>query len=222
MESEKVLVLDFGSEYNQLLTRKIRELNVYSEVYNHRLSVEEIKEMAPKGIILSGGKKSIHDGEGFSYDEALFDLDIPILGIGYGMSYMSSYYGGDVAEAGEEKANYQSIRVNKDAALMEDIAEENSIHLYSGDNVVSVAPSFKAEAADEEGHVVAMSDVKAERYGVQFFPGDTQNGCGTKVLKNFLFNICKCSADWSIERFIDLQVKKIQAEVGDKNVLCGL
>src|SRR5699024_10912855 len=156
------------------------------------------------------------------YDEALLDLDIPILGIGYGMSYMCSYYGGDVAKSATRIKETKGLSINESANLLEEAKQITDVSFYGGDDVMTVGPSFTIEATDEQSHVLAVSNKENNRYGLQFVPCDSLNEGTTSILKHFLFDVCNCSGDWSIKGFIDYQVEQIKDEVGDKKVLCGL
>ena len=217
-----ILVIDFGSQYNQLLTRHIRELGVYSELHSRKLTAEQIKEMAPKGIILSGGPQHIHDQNSYSCDKGLFDLGIPVLGICYGMQVMNEHFGGKVEKLGDRTYEAAQIHVHEQPILFKDLPNDQSVWMSRGDRVVDIPEAFTADAEDSEGNVVAMSLQEKKMYGIQFHPEVKGSTYGTDLLKQFLFSICECRGDWTMEGFIETEVAKLKEQVGDQNVLCAL
>ncbi|WP_087974649.1 glutamine-hydrolyzing GMP synthase [Oceanobacillus rekensis] len=220
--NELILVLDFGSQYNQLITRRIREFGVYSELHSHKLTAEEIKEMNPKGIILSGGPHSVYDENSFRCDERIFDLDIPIFGICYGMQLMALHFNGKVEKAQNREYGKALIELNPDPILFKDTPTKQTVWMSHGDKVTAAPPSFKIDATSPSTPIAAMSDIENNLYGVQFHPEVRHSEYGNDVLNHFVFDVCKCSGDWSIENFIDMEVKNIQNKVGERKVLCAL
>lgn len=218
---EVILVLDFGSKSNQLLTRKIRELGVYSELHANKTSAEEIKALNPKGLILSGGNLSANDAS-LPYDEEIFDLDIPILGINYGMQLMALHYGGNVPRSKDAIDHEVTIKADQTTTLFAGTADEQSVHLNNGDDVLKAPLSFTVDAKAEDDVVIAMSHKEEKRYGVGFHPEQNNVTHGSTILKNFLYTICKCEGTWTMENFIHHEIENIQKRVGDKKVLCAL
>ncbi|MGY0694619.1 glutamine-hydrolyzing GMP synthase [Virgibacillus sp. FSP13] len=220
--NEMILVLDFGSQYNQLITRRIREFGVYSELHSHKLTADEIKQMNPKGIILSGGPHSVYDENSFRCDEKIFDLDIPVLGICYGMQLMTLHYGGRVEKAKNREYGKALIELSHDALLFNGTPKEQTVWMSHGDKVMEAPASFQIDATSPSTPIAAMSNAEHKLYGVQFHPEVRHSEYGNHLLKQFVFDACGCAGDWTIENFIDMEVAKIQEKVGDRNVLCAM
>ncbi|MCD5325996.1 MULTISPECIES: glutamine-hydrolyzing GMP synthase [Pontibacillus] len=219
---DKILVLDFGSQYNQLITRRIREFGVYSELHSHRLTIEEIKEMNPTGIILSGGPNSVYAEDSFRCDPALFELDIPVLGICYGMQLMTHHYGGKVERALQREYGKADLKVEGEPSLFKDLPNEQVVWMSHSDKVVEAPADFSVDATSPSCPVSAISNEDKKMYGVQFHPEVRHSEYGNDVLKRFVFDICDVRGDWTMENFIDLEVEKIRNQVGDQKVLCAL
>ncbi len=220
---EMILVLDFGSQYNQLITRRIREFGVYSELHPHTISVEEIKKINPKGIILSGGPNSVYDEKSFRCDERLFDLGIPVMGICYGMQLMTVHFGGKVEPASQREYGKATLKVEHKTALYGETPEEQIVWMSHGDLVVQTPEGFITDATSGTHCPIAgMSNEAAKLYAVQFHPEVQHSEYGNQLLKNFVFTVCGCAGDWSMENFIEIEMEKIRQKVGDKKVLCAL
>ncbi|MFD2132133.1 glutamine-hydrolyzing GMP synthase [Pseudogracilibacillus auburnensis] len=220
--NESVLVIDFGSPYNQLLTRSIRELGIYSELRPHTISVDEVKVLQPKGIILSGGPYYIHDQHRYRIDENIFTLGIPILGICYGAQLITDHFGGKVTHHADRSYEAGTIKVQNKAGLFSELDKEQVVYMSKGDTISELPEKFEVDATDVAGDIAAFSNESEKMYGVQFYPEKQESEHGVKLLKNFLFTISGCTGEWSIERFIDTEIANIKAEVGDKKVLCAL
>lgn len=221
-EQEKIVVLDFGSQYNQLITRRIREFGVYSELHPHTVTAEDIKKMNAVGIIFSGGPNSVYDVNAFHVDPAIYELDIPILGICYGMQLMAHYYGGTVERALQREYGKADIHVQGKTKLFNDLPETQVVWMSHGDHVTVAPPGFKVTATSPSCEVAAMADPERNLYAVQFHPEVRHSVYGNQLIENFVFDVCGAKGDWSMESFIDLEVKKIREQVGDKKVLCAL
>jgi GMP synthase (glutamine-hydrolysing) len=219
---ETVVVLDFGSQYNQLITRRIRELGVYSELHPHTITAEEIKQMNPSGIVFSGGPNSVYDENSFRCDEAIFELGIPILGICYGMQLMTLHFGGKVDKAKHREYGKANIDVKNSSPLFRDLPETQVVWMSHGDLVVETPEGFSVDATSTSCPIASMSDVNRGLYAVQFHPEVLHSVYGNDLLKNFVFGVCECKGDWSMENFIDHEMAKIRETVGDKKVLCAL
>ncbi|WP_102336295.1 glutamine-hydrolyzing GMP synthase [Salimicrobium jeotgali] len=217
-----ILVLDFGSQYNQLITRRIREFGVYSELHSHKMTAEEIKELNPSGIVLSGGPNSVYGENSFRCDTAIFDLDIPILGICYGMQLITHQFGGQVERTPERQYGKAEISVKNDSLLFQKTPVEQNVWMSHSDKVIAAPEGFQVDAVSPSCPVAAISDRERRIYGVQFHPEVRHSDYGNDLLRSFVFDVCEAEADWTMEHFIELEVEKIQAEVGDRNVLCGL
>ncbi|KGX85841.1 glutamine-hydrolyzing GMP synthase [Pontibacillus litoralis] len=220
--NEMVLVLDFGSQYNQLITRRIREFGVYSELHSHRLTAEEIKRMNPIGIILSGGPNSVYEENSFRCDPELFDLDIPVLGICYGMQLMSHHFGGKVDSANESEYGKADITVQGRSKLFANMPEQQTVWMSHRDKVIAPPEGFQIDAVNPSCPIAAMSNEENKLYGVQFHPEVRHTEYGNQLLKQFVFDVCGAEANWSMESFIEIEVEKIQQQVGDRKVLCAL
>ena len=217
-----VVVLDFGSQYNQLITRRIREFGVYSELHPHTLTAEEIKQMNPKGIILSGGPNSVYGENAFKCDEAIFDLGIPVLGICYGMQLMTHTLGGTVEAADHREYGKATIDIQGQPSLFADLPEQQVVWMSHGDLVKEIPQGFRVDATSASCPYAAMSNEDRKFYGVQFHPEVRHSEFGNELLKNFVFKICECAGDWSMENFIEMETDKLKQKVGNKQVLCAL
>ncbi|WP_342540415.1 glutamine-hydrolyzing GMP synthase [Heyndrickxia sp. FSL K6-6286] len=219
---EMIVVLDFGSQYNQLITRRIREFGVYSELHPHTITVEEIKKMNPKGIIFSGGPNSVYDENSFRCDEAIFDLGIPVFGICYGMQLMTKHFGGKVEPATHREYGKAKIEIQHESMLFNQLPTEQVVWMSHGDLVTETPAGFVTDAISLSCPIAAMSDKDRDLYAVQFHPEVRHSEYGNDILKNFVFEVCGCSVNWSMENFIELEMEKIRQTVGDKKVLCAL
>ncbi|MFP3917038.1 glutamine-hydrolyzing GMP synthase [Lysinibacillus telephonicus] len=221
-EQEKIVVLDFGSQFNQLITRRIREFGVFSELHPHTITAEEIKEMNAVGIIFSGGPNSVYDEKAFKVDEAIFDLGLPILGICYGMQLMSYSLGGKVEGADHREYGKAEINVTLDNKLFGNLPKEQVVWMSHGDLVTEVPEGFEVIATSTSCPISAMQNVERGLYAVQFHPEVRHSVYGNDLLRQFVFDICHAKGDWSMQNFIELEMKKIREQVGDKQVLCAL
>ena len=221
-DQEMIIVLDFGSQYNQLITRRIREFGVYSELHPHTITAEEIKKMNPKGIIFSGGPNSVYDENAFKCDEAIFELGLPILGICYGMQLMTQHFNGKVEPATHREYGKAAIQVQNDSKLFAELPAEQVVWMSHGDLVVEAPAGFTIDATSASCPISSMSDKERNLYAVQFHPEVRHSVHGTEILKNFVLSVCDCKGDWSMENFIEIEMEKIRQTVGDKKVLCGL
>ncbi|GIN63900.1 GMP synthase [glutamine-hydrolyzing] [Robertmurraya siralis] len=219
---EKIVVLDFGSQYNQLITRRIREFGVYSELHPHTITAEEIKQMNATGIIFSGGPNSVYDENSFRADEAIFDLGLPILGICYGMQLMTQHFNGKVEPAKNREYGKAEIKVENETRLFGQLPQEQIVWMSHGDLVVEAPAGFTVDATSPSCPISAMSDESRNLYAVQFHPEVRHSQYGNELLRNFVFNVCKCQGNWSMENFIEIEMEKIRQTVGDKKVLCAL
>ncbi|ANK60214.1 glutamine-hydrolyzing GMP synthase [Loigolactobacillus backii] len=221
---DKIIVLDFGSQYNQLITRRIREFGIYSELLSHKLTAAEIKAMAPKGIIFSGGPNSVYDKDAFRVDPEIFNLGIPVLGICYGMQLMADILpGGDVEPANNREYGRADIQVtDPTAVLFKDLPTDQYVWMSHGDLVTKVPDGFKQTATSKNCPIAAMADDKRKFYGLQFHTEVQNTEYGNDILRHFAFDVCGAKANWSMNDFIDLQIQKIREQVGDRKVLLGL
>ena len=222
MKHEFILVLDFGSQYNQLITRRVRELGVYSELHDNEISIDEIKKMNPKGIILSGGPNSVYEENSLTIDDEIFNLGIPVLGICYGMQLMQHKLGGRVESATSRGYGAHNIDVVEGARLFEGTPTTQQVLMSHSDKVVELADGFKVVATSDNCPIAAAENVEKGFYCFQFHPEVRHSEYGYDLLKNFIRNVCNCTENWTIQNFIDDKIKEIREEVGDQKVLCAL
>nr|WP_057829818.1 glutamine-hydrolyzing GMP synthase [Liquorilactobacillus cacaonum] len=220
---DKIIVLDFGSQYNQLITRRIREFGIYSELLSHKLTAAEIKKIAPKGIIFSGGPNSVYDENAFHVDPEIFELGIPVLGICYGMQLMANELGGKVESANNKEYGKADIHVaSAFEPMFKELPETQTVWMSHGDLVTSVPEGFRVAATSANCPISAMSNDDKKFYGLQFHPEVRNTEHGNEILRHFAFDVCKARDNWSMDDFIDMQISKIRETVGDKKVLLGL
>lgn len=219
---ENIIVLDFGSQFSQLITRRIRSLGVYSELHPHTLSAAEIKALNPKGIILSGGPSSVYDEDAYRCDEVIFQLGIPVLGICYGMQLLVHQFGGVVEKRETKNSGKETITVVEPSPLFQDLPEEQQVYMSHGDVVTELPEGFSITASSPTCSIAAIHHEDKAFFGVQFHPEVEHTVYGKDILKNFVFQVCGCSDNWTMENFIDVQIENIRREVGNKKVLCAL
>lgn len=221
-EQEKVVVLDFGSQFNQLITRRIREFGVFSELHPHTVTAEEIKEMNAVGIVFSGGPNSVYDENAFGVDPAIFELGLPILGICYGMQLMAFKNGGKVESAATREYGKAELTVTTENKLFGSLPASQVVWMSHGDHVTEVPEGFEVIATSASCEIAAMANPARNFYAVQFHPEVRHSVHGNDLLKNFVFDVCGAKGDWSMANFIELEMAKIRELVGDKQVLCAL
>ena len=221
---DKILILDFGSQYTQLIARRIREHSVYCEIHPYNFPLDKIKSFNPKGIILSGGPSSVYDKDAPQISDELFTFGIPTLGICYGMQLMSNSLGGKVESSIRKEFGRSSVNINNFSGLFEgfDSSENLDVWMSHGDKVTSIPEGFIRIASTENCKYAAIMHPELNFWGVQFHPEVVHTNQGEKILGNFLFSICKCSSDWNMKNFIQTQIEEIRAKVGNKTVICGL
>lgn len=222
MEKELVLVIDFGGQYNQLVARRVRECNVYCEIYSYKVALEKIKEKKPMGIILTGGPNSCYEEGAPTADEALFKQGIPVLGLCYGDQLMAHVLGGKVERAENREYGKTDICLDTDSKLFEGIKADNTCWMSHFDYISKMPEGFKSVAHTVNCPVAAMENVEAGLYGLQFHPEVLHTPDGTKMLFNFVRNICGCKGDWRMDSFVEEQVEAIREKVGEGRVLLAL
>ena len=222
MKNELILILDFGGQYNQLIARRVRECNVYSEVVPYNISIEKIKEKSPKGIIFTGGPSSVYSEDAPKCDKRIFDLGIPILGICYGMQLMTSVLGGSVKKAQTREYGATEVNIDITSPLFQGFGSTNQFLMSHTDFVETVPKGFKNIGSTSSCPNAAMENQSKNLYGIQFHPEVNSSINGTKVIKNFLFNVCKCSGDWVISSFTKDTIEKLRKKIGNGKALCAL
>ncbi len=242
--SDKILILDYGSQYTQLIARRVRENKVYSEIYPCTAPIEKIKEFKPKGIILSGGPASVYDKGAPLCDKELFELGTPILGICYGMQLMTHMLGGKVARAVKREYGHAELMIDDDSDLFKGIVRKGQgagfpllrsnamgrgkgqeiktvVWMSHGDRIEKAPRGFISIAHTKNSSISAMKGRK-NLFGLQFHPEVTHTPKGMEIIKNFIFNICKCKPTWTVASFIEHSIREIKKRVGDRKVICAL
>ena len=222
-KDELILVLDFGAQYSKLIARRVRDCNVYSLVKPYNISIKEIKNLDPAGIIFSGGPASVYSEEAPLVDEEIFSLEIPILGICYGMQLMNHLLpGGSVKQAKEREYGRAKLEVLAENKLFNGLKDDLECWMSHGDRVEEIPKGFEIIAKTKNSPVAAIGNEVKDLYGVQFHPEVDHTPRGIEIIKNFLFEICDCQANWTTQDFIAETVADIKAKVGDKKVICAL
>ena len=222
MNKELILVMDFGGQYNQLIARRVRECNVYCEVHAYNLSLEKIKEMNPKGIIFTGGPNSVYGEDSPLCNKEIFELGIPVLGICYGSQLMAHVLGGKVATAPVSEYGKTEVNVDVTSKMFEGVNNSTICWMSHTDYIEKAPENFKVVAHTPVCPVAAMECVEKNLYAVQFHPEVMHTVEGTKMISNFVYNVCKCSGDWKMDSFVERTINEIREKVGDGKVLCAL
>ena len=222
MSRELVLVLDFGGQYNQLIARRVRECNVYCEVHPYNLSIEKIKEMNPKGIIFTGGPNSVYGEDSPLCDREIFELGIPVLGICYGSQLMAHVLGGSVATAPVSEYGKTVVKIDTESKLFKDVHETTICWMSHTDYIEKAPENFKIIGKTPVCPVAAMECEEKNLYAVQFHPEVMHTVEGSKMLSNFVYNICECAGDWQMNSFVEKTIEEIKKKVGSGKVLCAL
>ena len=222
MERETVVVLDFGGQYNQLIARRVRECNVYCEIYSYKTDIEKIKEIQPKGIIFTGGPNSVYLEDSPKYAEEIYQLGIPILGICYGSQLMMHQLGGKVEKAPVREYGKIEVNVNTESALFQEVSPKTICWMSHNDYISEKAPGFEISAWTNDCPVAAVENTEKKLYAVQFHPEVLHTQEGTKMLSNFVYNVCGCTGDWKMDSFVEDSIKAIREKVGKGKVLCAL
>jgi GMP synthase (glutamine-hydrolysing) len=227
---KKILILDFGSQYTQLIARRVREANVYCELHSFDVSDEFIREFNPSGIILSGGPNSVTEGDTPRAPKIVFDLGVPLLGICYGMQTMAEQLGGSVENGLVREFGYAEIRAQGHSLLLKDIQDRVNaqnhglidVWMSHGDKVSVLPPGFSVIASNPSTPIAGMADEARHFYGLQFHPEVTHTPQGKAMFDRFVHNICGCGHDWNMPDYIGEAVAKIRAQVGKDEVILGL
>ena len=226
IHQQKILILDFGSQYTQLIARRVREQKVYCEIHPYNIGIEKISRFNPTGIILSGGPSSVYDKNAPVIPKEVFNLNIPILGICYGMQLTAHLLGGKVEKSYHREYGNAELVIDDDSGLLSHITHRTShitsVWMSHGDRIKKMPKGFIPIAHSKNSPICAMSDVKRKIFGVQFHPEVVHTPKGRQIIKNFLFQICKCKPTWTMESFIDTAVKEIRGRVDGKGVVCGI
>jgi len=219
---ELILIIDFGSQYTQLITRRVREANVYSEIHPHKISVDEVKSLSPSGIILSGGPMSVYDEGSPQLDPAILNLGVPVLGICYGLQLICKISGGIVEPASDREYGKANLIIKEVNELFKNIRKESVAWMSHGDYLTKLPKGFKVLAESNHSPICSIADSQRKIYGVQFHPEVAHTQEGEKIIWNFLFNICKCKSGWTPHNFIQSKISEIKKLVGSSRAICAL
>lgn len=219
---DKIIVIDFGGQYNQLVARRVRECNVYCEIYSYRTNIEKIKEMDPKGIILTGGPNSCYEDGAPIYTKELFEIGIPVLGLCYGAQLMQHILGGNVEKAPVREYGKTEVFVNTASPLFKNIEEKTICWMSHFDYISKTAPGFEICAKTNDCPVAACENNEKKLYAIQFHPEVLHTVRGKEILSNFVYNVCECAGDWKMDAFVERSVKEIRQKVGNGKVLLAL
>ena len=221
-EKELILIVNFYGQYNQLIARRVRECNVYSEIVPYKISIEEIKAKNPKGIIFTGGPASVYEEGAPKCDKEIFNLGIPILGICYGMQLMTNTLNGEVQRANKREYGETNVQIDNDSKLFQGLEEENICLMSHTDFVAKVPEGFKKIGSTENCPIAAMENEEKGFYGIQFHPEVNNTKNGTKIIRNFIYGVCKCKGNWTMSSFTETKIKELKEKIGDKKALCAL
>ena len=218
----KIVILDFGSQYTQVIARRIRELQVYSEVVSFDLPAAEIKNLHPNGIILSGGPASVYDKGAPQIDPEIFSLGIPVLGICYGLMQMAHHLGGQVVFTGRREYGAGMLHITNGSELFDGLGNQLDVWNSHGDEVTALPKGFLAAGRTESSDFAAVEDRQRKLYGLQFHPEVAHTPRGKEILQNFVYHICHCAMDWTMGSFIEEACERVRGQVGDEKVVLGL
>ena len=217
-----IIIIDFGSQYNQLIARRVREHHVYCQIEPPSITADQIKRIKPEGIILSGGPASIYEKNSPKTDRGIFDLGVPVLGICYGMHFMIAALGGTVKGAEKREYGFAELIVKKSDGLFEGVSKKSTCWMSHGDSIGRLPIGFKTSASTANTKVAAAVHPKKKLFGVQYHPEVVHTQMGKKMLRNFLFNVCGCKRSWTMKSFARRSIEEIRQTVGDKKVILGL
>jgi len=219
---ETILILDYGSQYTQLIARRIRESNIYSEIHPHTFPVQKIKELKPKGIILSGGPLSVYDEGAPGVNDEIFSLGVPTLGICYGLQLIARSFGGSVEPARSREYGKAKIQLLNPTKLFDDVRNNSTVWMSHGDYINKAPDGFSITSRTENSPICSLADPLRNIYGVQFHPEVAHTEEGKKIVNNFLYKICGCKGTWTAENFIAENIKEIREKIGDRTALLAL
>ncbi len=221
MDTSTIVILDFGSQYTQLIARRIRELNVFSVVLPCTVSLDKVRELAPKGIILSGGPCSVYDADAPAADPAVLAVGLPVLGICYGLQFITHHLGGKVVSAAAREYGHAEVNVVAETPLFHGLSATMNVWMSHGDHAQELPAGFRL-TAETSNAIAGIEDASRNIFAVQFHPEVAHTRQGMELLKNFVVDICGATADWTPEHFIQSTVERVRAQVGDGHAICGL
>jgi GMP synthase (glutamine-hydrolysing) len=217
-----ILIIDFGSQFNQLIARRVRECRVYCQIEAPDITAERIQALNPDGIILSGGPSSIYEKNSPRLDHGVFDLGIPVLGICYGMQFMVDALGGKVSKARKREYGFAELKVSRQSGILASIPKRTQVWMSHGDSIAELPKGFTAGAVTDNTPVAAAEDPARRFYGLQFHPEVEHTPKGKQILKNFLFDVCRCKRSWTMKSFARDAIEEVRRSVDEKRVILGL
>ena len=222
-DQEKVIVIDFGGQYNQLVARRVRESNVYCEIYSYRTPLDQIKAMNPKGIILTGGPNSVYEKGAATASKELFEMGIPILGLCYGAQLMMYVLGGDVQKASEREYGKTELIIDRpDSPVFAGVPEKSIVWMSHNDYITRIADGFEVIAHTANCPYAAVQNTSKKLYAFQYHPEVLHSQFGKEMLRNFVWNVCGCKGTWKMDDFAEKTIRELREKIGDGKVLCGL
>ncbi len=219
---QTIAIIDFGSQYSELIARRIRETEVYSEVISYRTTAEQLRQLDPKGIILSGGPSSVYDEYAPKCDPKIWELGIPILGVCYGMQLMVKQLGGNVERATRAEYGKAALQIDDPTDLLTNVEDGSTMWMSHGDSCTNLPSGFQVLAHTNNTACAAIANSQQKLFGVQFHPEVVHSECGLALIRNFVYHICECEPTWTTEAFVEESIREIKAKVGDKKVLLAL
>lgn len=222
VDRQMLVILDFGSQYSELIARRIRETEVYSEVLSYRTTAEQLRQLNPKGIIFSGGPNSVYDKGAPHCDPEIWNLGIPVMGVCYGMQLMVQQLGGKVERADRGEYGKASLLIDDPTDLLTNVENGTTMWMSHGDSVTELPPGFEILAHTENTPCAAIADHQRKLYGVQFHPEVVHSLGGIALIRNFVYHICQCQPTWTTEAFVEDAIREVRAKVGDRRVLLAL
>jgi GMP synthase (glutamine-hydrolysing) len=222
MELENILIIDFGSQYTQLIARRVREAKVFSEIYSHTIKLEEVKKINPAGVILSGGPMSVYDEGAPNLDPDILNLNIPVLGICYGLQLICKLMNGNVEPAKDREYGKAVFKVSGHSPLFDGLKKNSIVWMSHGDYLTKLPDGFKLIGKSDHSPICALVNEEKKIYGLQFHPEVMHTEEGYKIINNFLFKICNCSGNWTPKNFIQESIAKIKLRTGNSKVICAL
>ena len=217
-----VLIIDFGAQYNQLIARRVRECRVYCQIEPPTIDIDTVKSYCPEGIILSGGPSSIYEKNSPKIDKAIFNLNVPILGICYGMQYMVDALGGSVKHASRREYGFAELNLKRPSRIFSGVHKKTQCWMSHGDSIIKLPPGFTITASTNNTPIAAIHHSRKKIFGLQFHPEVEHTPQGRKILRNFLFEICRCRRSWTMKSFARDAIEQIRHQVGNKKVILGL
>jgi GMP synthase (glutamine-hydrolysing) len=222
LNRQMIVILDFGSQYSELIARRIRETQVYSEVLSYRTTAEQLQKLNPKGIILSGGPNSVYDSDAPQCDPQIWDLGIPVLGVCYGMQLMVKQLGGAVERAKHGEYGKASLHIDDPTDLLTNVENDSTMWMSHGDSCSILPEGFEILAHTDNTPQAAIAEHERKLFGVQFHPEVVHSVGGIALIRNFVYHICKCEPTWTTEAFVEESIREIRGKVGEKRVLLAL